>query len=297
MSTTAGAAAPGGASATLRASLWMLGGVASFSAMTVAGRAVSTGHDTFEIMLYRSIIGVVAVLAVAAATGRLPEIRRARLGQHAVRNVVHFVGQNAWFLAIAIAPLAQVTAIEFTSPLWVLLLAPAILGERVRGRQVAVAALGFAGVLVARPFAGEMSPGLAWAGLAAVSFALTNLLTRRLTRDESVTGILFWLSAMQLGMGLACAGADGSIALPDAATLPWLATIGVAGLMAHFCLTNALRLAPASAVMPVDFLRLPLIAVLGALLYGEALDPLVILGGAVILGSAWANLRMARATS
>ena len=68
--------------------------------------------------------------------------------------------------------------------------------------------------------------------------------------------------------------------------------ISVAGLVAHFCLTTALSLAPAATVMPIDFVRLPLIAVVGALVYGEALDPLVLVGGAVIVGANWMNLRL-----
>jgi drug/metabolite transporter (DMT)-like permease len=120
------------------------------------------------------------------------------------------------------------------------------------------------------------------------------LLTRRLTRDETVIGILFWLTVIQLGLGLLCAGIDGDVALPDARTAPWLALIGLAGLCAHWCLTNALRLAPASVVMPVDFLRLPVIAAVGALLYAEALDPWVLLGGAVVAGAAWANILVGR---
>ena len=281
---------------TLRAALWMSGGVLSFTAMAIGGREVSGALDTFEIMLYRSATGIVVMTALVLLARRGGEIRATHLGGHAVRNLAHFTGQNLWFLAITLAPLAQVFAVEFTSPLWVLLLAPLILGERARPVQVAVAAVGFAGVLiVARPFGGAVSPGLLLAALAAISFALTNLLTRRLTRAESVTAILFWLTAIQLGLGLACAGFDGDVALPSAAAAPWVVTIGLAGLCAHWCLTNALRLAPASTVMPIDFARLPLVAVLGALLYGEALDPWVLLGGAVVFGAAWANLRLARA--
>lgn len=298
MSAPAASVAPTQAGAVVQAACWMLGSIASFTAMTIAGREVSVAMDTFEIMLWRSLIGVVLVMALAAGTGRLAEVRTARLGDHAIRNLVHFAGQNFWFLAIAVAPLAQVIAVEFTAPLWVLLLAPLMLGETVRRRQIAVASVGFAGVvLVAQPFGGSVSPGLLWAALAALGFAVTNLLTRRLTKDETVLGIMAWLTAMQLLLGLLCAGIDGDVALPDRATAPWLAVIGLAGLAAHFCLTHALRLAPASAIMPVDFARLPIIAVAGTILYGETLDPLVILGGAVILGAAWANLRIARRMS
>ena len=281
--------------ATLHASLWMIGSIVSFSLMAVAGREVSGVHDTFEIMFFRSCVGVALVVGWLMTTGQLARARTGQPGLHLLRNVGHFTGQNLWFLAITMAPLAQVFALEFTSPIWVLLLAPALLGERVRRVQVLVALIGFAGVLlVARPWSGTPSPGLAWAALAAVAFAVTNLLTRRLTRTDAVATILFWLTGTQLVMGLLCAGIDGRIAAPTATTLPWLAAIGVAGLAAHLCLTRALSLAPASTIMPVDFVRLPLIAALGAILYGEAIHPAVLVGGAVIAGAAWANLRLGR---
>ena len=280
---------------TLRAAAWMMGSIVSFTLMAVAGRAVADAHDTFEIMLYRSALGVAVVAGVLLATGRVDAVRTARPGLHVLRNLAHFGGQNLWLAAITMAPLAQVFALEFTSPLWVLVLAPLVLGERVRRVQIGVALLGFAGVLlVARPWEGGVSIGLVWAGLAAVAFAATNLFTRRLTRSDGVGTILFWLTASQLAMGLLCAGADGRIAPPTAQTWPWLAAIGVAGLAAHLSLTRALSLAPASTVMPVDFARLPLIAVIGALFYAEPLEWPVLLGGAVIAGAAWANLRLAQ---
>ncbi|UWQ20544.1 DMT family transporter [Jannaschia sp. W003] len=277
-----------------RAALWMIGSIVSFTLMAVAGRQLAGAHDTFEIMLYRSALGLALVVGAAAATGTLRDVRRERLGLHTVRNFAHFTGQNLWFASLAMIPLAQVFAMEFTSPLWVLLLAPPLLGERVRPAQYAVAALGFAGVLaVARPWGGAVEPGLLLAGLAAVFFALTNLMTRRLTRTDGLVSILFWLTAIQLLLGLVAAGHDGQIAPPTAATAPWLAAIGVAGLCAHLCLTKALGLAPASTVMPVDFLRLPVIAAVGALAYGESLAPEVAFGAALIVGASWANLRLA----
>ena len=280
--------------ATLRAAAWMVGAIASFTTMAVGGRGAATVHDTFEIMLYRSCVGVVLVLAAIALTRAWHEVSLRNWRAQVVRNVAHFTGQNLWFLAITLAPLAQVIALEFTSPLWVLLLAPLLAGERVRKLQYAVALGGFAGVLlIVRPTAGLPEPGLAFAALAAIAFAITNLLTRRLTRTETVLGILIWLTGTQLLFGLATAGIDGQIAPPTAETAPWLVLVGLAGLGAHFCLTKALTLAPASAVIPIDFLRLPLIATIGALFYAEPLNPLVLLGGAIVLGAAWANLRLA----
>lgn len=282
-------------SATARAALWMGGAIASFSAMAVAGRAVSHDHDTFELMFYRSLIGLALVLAVSSLAGTRRSIRPGPLGLHLVRNLFHFAGQNLWFFALTLVPLAQVFALEFTAPLWVLILAPVVLGERITRPQAWAALIGFIGVLaVTRPFSAPLTPGVLAAAGAAIGFAASAIFTRKLTRTESVTSILFWLTAMQAVFGFLAATLDGQIALPSAAAAPWLALIGLAGLTAHFCLTSALRLAPASTIMPVDFLRLPLIAFIGWAVYGEALDPWVTIGAALIVAGNWINLALTR---
>jgi len=274
-----------------RAALWMLGAVASFSSMALAGRAVSLSLDTFEIMTWRSVIGLAIVLILAGASGHLRRVRRQKLGLHMLRNVAHFTGQNLWFFAVATIPLAQVFALEFTTPIWALLLAAPILGERITGRAALAAAAGFVGVLiVARPSPETLSPGVLAAAAAGIAFGLTAVLTRRLTRTEGITSILFWLTLMQAVMGLAMALADGHMTLPSRTEAPFLLIIAVAGLTAHFCLTTALSLAPAGTVMPIDFLRLPLIAVLGMLVFAEPFDPVVLLGGALIFAATYVTL-------
>ncbi|MEZ5450977.1 MAG: EamA family transporter, partial [Thiolinea sp.] len=108
----------------LRAALWMSGAVLSFSAMAIAGREMAHDLDTFEIMLYRSLIGIVIVVTIATLAGTLGQIRRRRFGLHLIRNLSHFAGQNLWFYAVTLLPFAQVFALEFSTPLWVALLAP-----------------------------------------------------------------------------------------------------------------------------------------------------------------------------
>jgi drug/metabolite transporter (DMT)-like permease len=289
-------AATGRASADLiAAALWMTGAIASFTAMAVAGRAVSLDHDTFEILLYRSLFGLAAVFALATAIGGRHQITTRHLGIHAVRNVFHFAGQNLWLYAITVLPLAQVFALEFTSPIWATLLAPLVLAERLTLARIAAAALGFAGVLiVARPDFGAIDAGTLAAAGCALGFAGSALYTRKLTRSETTLCILFWLTLMQAGMGLAFAGADGRIAAPSLATLPWLAVIAVAGLLAHYCLTTALALAPAGVVMTMDFTRLPVIAAIGMVFYDEPVELWIVLGGAVIFAANWVNIRAAR---
>lgn len=278
-------------SGTARAALWMMGAVCSFSAMAIAGREAGLSLDTFEIMTYRSLVGLIVVALVLSVTGRWRQVSGDRLGTHLIRNAFHFTGQNLWFFAVTMIPLAQVFALEFTAPLWVILLSPLLLGEALTRRRMAAVLLGFAGILLAaRPSPGSLDPGLAAAAACAIFFALTAILTKRLTRHEATGSILFWLTAMQLAMGLLAAGWDGDMALPSVATLPWLVLIGLAGLSAHYCLTTALSLAPASLVAPIDFARLPLIAVLGMLIYGEALELWVLTGAALICLGNYLNI-------
>jgi drug/metabolite transporter (DMT)-like permease len=278
-------------SPTIRASLWMIGAIVSFTSMAVAGRAVSLDLDTFEIMMFRSLIGVVIVVVVASLAGTLRQVRMQKLGLHFVRNISHFAGQNLWFYSITVIPLAQVFALEFTSPLWVMLLAPLVLGERLTRSQAIAALVGFIGILiVTRPSPETFEVGILTAALAAIGFAGSAVFTRKLTRTESITSILFFLTLMQAGLGLLFAGYDGDIALPTANNLPWVVLIAVAGLVAHFCLTTALSLAPATIVMPIDFTRLPVIAIVGVLLYAEPLDPYVLIGAVLIFAANYYNI-------
>jgi drug/metabolite transporter (DMT)-like permease len=278
-------------STTAKAAVWMIGAIFSFSLMAVAGREVSGQHDTFEIMLFRSLTGVVIMLVLASIYGKWREVGFDQWRRHVLRNAAHFTGQNLWFYALTLIPLAQVFALEFTTPIWVILLSPLLLGEKITRIGVIAAILGFIGVLiVARPDPVNISPGIIAAGASAVAFAFTAILTRKLTQTETITTILIYLTVTQAVFGLICAGYDGDIALPTAATLPWLIGIGCAGLLAHFCLTTALSLAPANIVMPIDFARLPTIAVVGMLLYGERLDVFVFLGAALIFAANYVNI-------
>lgn len=277
---------------TLRAALWMLGSVGAFSTMAVAGKEVSAVHDSFEIMTLRSAVGLPLVLAIARATGQMDQIKVQRFGGHLLRNVMHFTGQNLWFFALTLIPLAQLFAIEFTSPIWVILLSPLILGEKLTAPRLISALLGFIGILiVTRPDMANLNIGVLAAAGAAIFFAATNIATKRLTRGQSIITIMFWLTLMQFCFGLIATFYDGQVSWPTQTTLPWLVLIGLCGVVAHYSLTSALSLAPASYVVPIDFLRLPLIAAVGALAYAEPLDPFVLGGGVVIFLGIWISVR------
>jgi drug/metabolite transporter (DMT)-like permease len=237
------------------------------------------------------VIGIALVLSIGGGMGKLGEISTDRLGLHALRNICHFTGQNLWFYALTVIPLGSLFALEFTSPLWVMLLAPIFLGERLTVLRVLAGIVGFIGVLlVARPDQMGLNPGVLAGAAAAIGFAGSLVFTKILTRTASITCILFWLTVIQAIFGLITAGYDFDIALPSAAMLPWVILIACAGLLAHLCITTAVSMAPATFVMPIDFARLPVVIVIGALFYDEPIDRLVILGGIIIFAANYLNI-------
>jgi drug/metabolite transporter (DMT)-like permease len=270
-------------SKTIQAAIWMTGTIVSFSAMAVSGREISFELDTFEIMMYRSIIGLIIVLLLAKLFKTHREISTQNLSLHFYRNLSHFTGQNLWFYALTLIPFAQLFAFEFSVPLWVMLAAPFLLGERLTNIRIISVLVGFIGILiVTRPWLAGLAPGIIPAALCAIGFACSVIFTKQLTQKVSITCILFWLTSMQLLMAIICAGYDGDISLPSSSNFIWIIIIGIGGLLAHFCITKALQLAPATVVTPIDFCRLPVIAAIGYVFYNEALD-IFIIGGAIII--------------
>lgn len=269
----------------------MLGAIFSFTAMAIAARELSFGFDTFEMMLYRSAIALLIVLALIYATGAYRQIGIRAWRTHVVRNVFHFTGQNLWFYAIATLPLAQVFALEFTTPLWVILFSPLFLGERLTPIRSIAALMGFIGILiVARPDMGNLNPAMLAAASCAIFFALTYVFTKRLTQTENIAAIMLYLTALQLIFSIVLAGYDGDIAVPTSADFPFLALLAICGLLAHFCITKALTISPAAVVAPFDFVRLPVIAIAAMVTYNEALDVWVFVGATVIFAGNYLNI-------
>lgn len=279
----------------LLALAWMMLAILSFSMMAVAGRAVQAELNSFQVMFWRSLIGFFIVCGLLAASrAGFSQVRTGQFRLHLIRNIAHFTGQNLWFVALMLIPLGQLVALEFTSPLWLVLLAPLMLGERLTWRKIIVALIGFIGVLiVAQPGVQPVGWGHAAGMIASVCFALNMIFTKRLMALDSVLCVMFWMTVLQGLFGLGLGVWDG-FPLPSLAILPWLLVVGVAGLTAHFALSSALGHAPASVVAPMEFLRLPIISVIGVMVYAEALDPFVFLGAAVIFVSSYLNLRPER---
>ena len=273
---------------TLRGILWMSATVLSFCAMAIAARQLLRHIGTFEILFFRTSVALLIVLAFALRTG-ITTLKTQRIGLHLWRNGVHLGGQSSWVYAIGALPLATVFAIEFTAPIWTALLAVLMLGERMNRGRVAMLVLGLAGVLVIlRPGIGVFQPASLVMLFGSLCFAIQFIGTKQLSRTESPMAVLFWMSAIQTPVCLAAALPGW--AAPGMDDLPWILAIGVGSFTAHYCMTRAMKLADAMVIVPVDFFRLPLIAVVGAMFYGEPFDPAVIAGAAMIFSGVYYSL-------
>jgi drug/metabolite transporter (DMT)-like permease len=204
---------------------------------------------------------------------------------------VQFVGQILWALAITLLPFATVFALEFTAPIWAALLAVMLLGERLTLSRAASTGLCLAGVAaILHPGFSSFPPVALLAVGAAITRAFSAIITKKLTQTDSTFAILFWMNLMQLPMNLAGSDPLFITKLNSSMALPLLA-IAVTGLSIHLGMAQAFRYADAIVVVPLDFLRVPLIALIGWSFYGEALDAFVLAGsGLVIAGVIW-NLR------
>ncbi len=278
--------------AILLATAWMGGALVSFMAMAIGGRELSAELGTFQILFFRSLIGLLVITALLSGRG-WDQACTGRLGLHAVRNLAHFGGQFGWFYGLAFIPLAEVFAIEFTTPIWTAIWATLLLGERMSGPRVAAIAFGSAGLLlILRPGLQGLHPAALAVLASALAYALSHTLTRSLARQDSPLAILFYMTVMQLPLGLLPALTQWSN--PSPAMWPWLALVGLTALSAHYCMARALALADATVVVPMDFLRLPLIALVGAIFYGEPLQPFVLAGASLMLLGNWINLSAER---
>lgn len=267
----------------------MAGALLSFMTMAVGARELSGALGTFEILFFRSVVGLIAVSLVLGRRG-WHQIATDRFGLHVVRNVAHFGGQFGWFYGIALIPLAEVFAIEFTVPVWTAILAALLLGERVTRARLLAVVLGIAGVwLILRPGAAVIHPAAIAVLLGAVGYALSHTLTKKLSATDTPLAILFYMTVVQLPLGLVPALARW--VSPPASAWPWLIAVGLCALAAHYCMARAFRLADATVVVPMDFLRLPLAAVVGFLLYAEAIEWWVLAGAAVIFSGSLINVR------
>ncbi len=276
-----------------RVVLWMVGALLSFSVMAVSIRELASGGlSIFEILAIRSGVALIVLSVLLLVRPELRvHTRPRRMGLNLLRNSVHYASQYAWALALTMLPLAMVFALEFTMPGWTALLAVWLLREKMTPSRFGVVVLGLVGVLVIlRPGIADFNPAAFLVLMAAFGYAITMITTKQLTATETTFGIIFWMAVMQLPLSLIGSDPAVFLHLETRHILPALG-VGIAGLTSHYCLGNAFRAGDATLVVPLDFMRIPLIAVVGWTFYSERLDIFVLVGAVIIIAGVLWNLR------
>jgi drug/metabolite transporter (DMT)-like permease len=272
----------------VRAALWMSCAVLSFSFMAVAARELLRHMGAFEILFLRTLVTMLLVAAVLARSGTAT-LRTRLFRFHLARALMHLGGQYCWIYAIGALTLATVFAIEFTMPVWVALLATLFLGERMNRGRVVMLALGLAGIaIILRPGARGLHPAALVMVLGSIFYAGNMVMTKRISASDSPLAVLFWMSLTQLPLTLVTALPQW--VTPRPVDFIWAVVIGSGSFIAHYSMTRAMKLGDATLVVPIDFLRLPLIAVIGAIFYGEPLEAATFAGAAVIFAGTYYSL-------
>jgi drug/metabolite transporter (DMT)-like permease len=258
--------------------------------VAVAGREAARELNVFQIMEVRSALGLVMLYPLIRLAGGFTALHTSRLRMHAGRGLLHYAAQLGWFYALTLIPLGQVVSLEFTMPIWTAILAASFLGERMTIWKIFAIVLGLIGVFViVRPAAGEINPGQLIALAAAVGFGTSVAMMKSLTRTEATVAIVFWMMAIQVVAG----------ALPTLYVWVWPSpyvwgcaiAVAIGGTFSHFCMARAMLYADATIVLPMDFLRVPLTAAAGWLIYAERMDVFTVLGALLILTGNLLNLK------
>lgn len=272
--------------------LWMSGALASFCILAIGARELSGELTIAQSLCIRSAIGLVFLSVVYFIRSRIfkdkqlkslarqPRVNVIKL--HLFRNGFHFIAQYGWFFGIGLLPLAEVFALEFTVPIWTLLIASFFLDEKVTMNKLIAIFLGTLGVLAI------VRPGYALIDYAsiivlgsAICFAISHTTTKSLAKTESPLTILLFMCLVQLPIGLFLSLSNW--VWPQGEQWLWLTVIGLSALSAHYCLANAMKYAEITTIITLDFFRLPLIAMVGVFFYNEAFELPLLIGGALML--------------
>lgn len=267
----------------LRAALLMLGSTMLFGLMTVAIRLASETLHTFEIAFFRNFFGLIAALPLLLRHG--PELlKTTQWPRYVFRCAIGVVSMLCGFWAIGHLPLAQAVALSYSTPIFVTIAAVVFLHEQVRGRRWAAVALGFVGVMIiVRPGTAGFSAGTLVALAAAVLSGIVSIQIKQLSKVEPADRIVLLTTLLWVPMSLLPALTVWE--WPRGIAWVWVIAAGFLGTGGHMLWTRALKLGDVSALTPISFMQLPIVAVAGWLLFQERLDRWTAIGAGVIFAA------------
>lgn len=279
----AGAGAFARLPASLRGALWMCAAATAFAVMVTLVRHLTDGLHPLQVVFFRTAFGLLAMTPWLLRQG-IGVLRTRRLRLHLLRAAIGIFAMVGWFTTLSLMPLAEATALSFTAPIFTSVLAVLILGEVMRLRRWTATMVGFLGaLLIVRPGFAAVDPAALLAIGTAAIWATSTILIKVMSRTESAGAITTYMVLLTTPMTLLAALFVWQN--PTLAQLGWAALLGAAGSVGHICMSRALASADASVVAPFDYLRLPIVALIAFLAFGEVPGVWVWIGGGVIAAS------------
>ena len=267
----------------IRGSAWMLGFVLNITIMAISIRELSFKYSSFEIQNFRNIFSIFIILIIYVLKSNT-QIKTYQIKTNFIRNIFHFIGQSAWTWGLTVLPLAVVFSIEFTMPIWAAILSLIIFKEKITLNKILFLILGLLGTWII------LSPDAKYLGLyniivlcSAITYAVAHNFTKKLTNTDSILSILFFMSVLQLPLSLIGSLIIGNIHYNIIKEAPLIILLTITSLLAHYSLSSALKSAEASIVLPIDYIRLPLILFVGWYYYEEVISSNTLIGSILII--------------
>ena len=270
---------------------WMIGTIICFCSMAICIRELSNNHSAFDIQFLRNAFCIL-ILVIIYFSRKNISFSTKQLKYNLYRNFFHFLGQSGWTWGLTVLPLSTVFSIEFTMPIWASFIAIIFLKESINFQKTIFLIMGFIGTwIILSPNQSAINENAIIVLLASVSYAVAHNFTKTLTKTDKIISILFWMSILQLPLSLLGATIYGGLSVPHMNDLPIIVIFSIASLLAHLCLSNALKLGDATLVLPFDYIRLPVITALGWYLYNEKITTNIIIGSTLIIVATLTTLK------
>jgi len=262
---------------------WMLGFIVNISIMAISIRELSFKYSSFEIQNFRNIFSIIVIFIILMVT-KHTQLNTFQLKNNFIRNIFHFIGQSAWTWGLTVLPLAIVFSLEFTMPIWAVIIAIVVLKEKITLNKIFFLIIGLIGTLII------FMPDTKYIGFyniivlcSAITYAIAHNFTKKLTRTDSILSILFFMSIIQLPFSLIGSFIIGNIHYNIMMEIPLIILLTITSLLAHYSLSSALKYSDASVILPIDYIRLPLIVFIGWYYYDEIISTNVVIGSILII--------------
>ncbi|HIG09780.1 MAG TPA: DMT family transporter [Alphaproteobacteria bacterium] len=263
--------------------IWMLGFILNITITAICIRELSFKYSSFEIQNFRNIFSIIIILIFFKAKNNV-HLTTFQLKNNFIRNIFHFIGQSAWTWGLTVLPLAVVFSLEFTMPIWAAIIAIIIFKEKITLNKILFLILGLLGTWII------LLPDTKYIGIyniivlfSAITYAIAHNFTKKLTGTDSIISILFYMAIIQLPFSLIGSFIVDDLHYKIAKEMPLIILLTITSLLAHYCLSSALKNSEASVVLPIDYIRLPLIIFIGWYYYDEIISSNVFIGSVFII--------------